>query len=268
MLQTVLLAMAFGTQLLCQSSAETNSVARRAVLAGSHTRCRRPHAVQVYERDTGSYGTRTFPAAASTAEWIGAGCPQLRGKRTLEIGSGTGLVALTLAATGMHVVACDFDRDALHLVERAAGDAGIAVECRHLDICGSEPLPGPFDLLVAVDLLYTDALATAVARRVVEALRAGALVLVADPSRSGRATFVACLAEEGLSAHFQAEWGSFADWVAAAADPDVEASPHRSDVGSESDWCAAAGKRLLLLHEQDSTVPGMCESHLALIYDE
>jgi predicted nicotinamide N-methyase len=268
MLQTVLLAMAFGTELLRQSGAETNSITQQAAKIRSRARCRYPHAVHVFEEDTGSFGTQTFPAAASMAEWIGAGCPQLRGKRALEIGSGTGLVALTLAAAGMQVVACDFDRDALHLVERAALDAGIPVECRHLDICGPEQLPGPFDVLVAVDLLYTDVLATEVARRVVEALQAGALVLVADPGRAGRATFAACLAEEGLTAQFQAEWGSFAEWVAATMVVEGEALLHRSVAGSESDWRAAADKRLLLLHEQDSMVPGMCESHLALMYDE
>jgi SAM-dependent methyltransferase len=116
----------------------------------------------------------------------GAVAARLRGRRVLELGCGTGLLSLVLARAGARVVASDYDAGALALIAQAtpppdtapprcdafagprpgtppprharpcpqaASAQGVPVECRHFDVCGAAALPGPVDVVLAVDML-------------------------------------------------------------------------------------------------------------------
>lgn len=116
----------------------------------------------------------------------------LRERRVVELGCGLGLVSLACARAGADVLATDVDDLAVTATRRAAAHAGLTVAAARFDVCSDEPLP-PADVVVAADLLYEPALATAVAWRAREALAAGACVVIGDPGRAGRATFTEAL---------------------------------------------------------------------------
>jgi predicted nicotinamide N-methyase len=68
---------------------------------------------------------------------------------------------------------------------------------------GSDALP-PADFVVAADVLYEAPLASAIARRVIEARARKSRVVVGDPGRIFRALFAKLVAERGIDAPFAA----------------------------------------------------------------
>lgn len=75
----------------------------------------------------------------------------VRGKRVLDLGCGSGIVAIAAAAAGASsVIACDTDPMALDAA-RANADLNHA----ELTLCDDlSNVPGPIDLIIAADVLY------------------------------------------------------------------------------------------------------------------
>lgn len=169
-----------------------------------------PHqSVQVYQAN-GDYGTRLWPSAKQLAQWFAANSDAdglAGGLRVLEVGCGNGMCAITLALAGCQVVATDNDPQALKLTEAAAKAAGVSDRVRTVifDICDArKPLPSDCDVLVAADVMYSEVLASALARRCEQAVTMGARALIADPGRPTRRHFHDALAASTaakLSAH-------------------------------------------------------------------
>lgn len=137
------------------------------------------------------HGAKLWPAAVAISQRLTM-LPHgtLHGKTVLELGCGNGLCSLAAAAAGAEsVIASDLSVDALGLTSEAAKAAKLTVETRVFDLDGKEPLPDA-DLVICADLLYDDRLAALVAVRVVEARQRGSWVLVADPRRGPRETFL------------------------------------------------------------------------------
>lgn len=170
------------------------------------------------------YGAVLWPAAYTVAAYVSrgdftAGERERRGAAPclLELGTGTGLVALAAAACGGYasVLATDYEAmplkllgAALTLNEAALGDA--PVRTSRFDICdAAAPLP-PGDVVCAADVLYEARTGRALAGRVAEALHRGSRVVVGcSPGRPGRPAFV-----EELRRLLGDEWGDdvgFAD---------------------------------------------------------
>eukprot|EP01047_Picozoa_sp_COSAG01_P026302 COSAG01_NODE_1690_length_9443_cov_19.011078_10_plen_352_part_00 len=91
--------------------------------------------VAVYEAasidESGLLGTQTWQSSKALAAFLrsdspGAAhaVPSLTNARCLELGAGTGLVSLVLAALGAHATATDYHPDILKLVKRSAADNG------------------------------------------------------------------------------------------------------------------------------------------------
>lgn len=123
------------------------------------------------------------------------------GQTVIDLGAGTGLVALTAAYVGARALALDHDPYALSLIERAAAEQGLDLETQPFDLMGADPLPDT-DIIVISDLLYEVDLASAAAHRTIEALDAGAHTLVADPGRIGRYTYEQTLKALGIEIAF------------------------------------------------------------------
>jgi predicted nicotinamide N-methyase len=117
---------------------------------------------------------------------------ELSGRRVIELGCGLGLPGIAAARAGASVTAVDQEPEAIELLERNAALNGVEVEARVGD--WNDPVAlaarGPFDLVLAADVLYEQgaaaALATALPGLAPEAW-------IADPSRPGRPPIAAAL---------------------------------------------------------------------------
>jgi SAM-dependent methyltransferase len=97
------------------------------------------------ERD----GDRSPPAA-----WIVSLDPVLpRRGRALDIAGGAGRHAIWLARRGLDVTLVDVSEEGLRLAAAAAGEAGVSIDLRRVDL-EAEPLPaGPWDLVLCFHYL-------------------------------------------------------------------------------------------------------------------
>lgn len=76
-------------------------------------------------------------------------------ERVLELAAGTGLVTLALAREARWVVATDYSRAMVSLLEKRVRAAGLSnVECRQADIYALDLEPGSFDVVVAANVLH------------------------------------------------------------------------------------------------------------------
>jgi predicted nicotinamide N-methyase len=116
----------------------------------------------------------------------------VRGKRVLDVASGSGLVAIAAAKAGAAAVtATDIDPDALAAIAGNAAANEVAVDVRHLDMesaAGAGTVGADTrgaDVVLAADVFYQRELAaTALAFLRAAAAGTGAGVLVADPGRA------------------------------------------------------------------------------------
>jgi predicted nicotinamide N-methyase len=114
----------------------------------------------------------------------------LRGRRVVELGCGLALPSIAAARRGASVLATDACPEAVALVERNARENGVSVETAVADWTAAEELVerGPFDLVVAADVLYERPAVAALLRLLP---RLGAQAWIADPGRPAGGAFVA-----------------------------------------------------------------------------
>jgi len=109
------------------------------------------------------------------------------GRTILDIGSGSGLVAIAAVIAGArHAVANDIDAFALAACRLNAAENDVAIELSGVDLlqAAATSPPPPCDVLVLADLFYEKPLAAAALDLATRAVRAGTTVLVGDPCRS------------------------------------------------------------------------------------
>ena len=98
----------------------------------------------------------------------------------LELGCGLGIPSLVAAARGARVLATDWSQDALDLLAANAARNGVELELARVRWDEPERLPGPWQLVLAADVLYEH-------RNVPQLLdllrRLDAPVLLAEPGR-------------------------------------------------------------------------------------
>jgi predicted nicotinamide N-methyase len=147
-----------------------------------------------------AYAAVLWPSAIAAA----ARLPDLVGPgiHVLDLGAGTGIVAITAARLGARATAVDHDAFARAVIAESARLADVDVAISDFDVRGEEPLARA-DVVVIADLLYEAELARAAARRTLEALDAGATVLVSDPARFARAEYARVLHDAGIHVVFE-----------------------------------------------------------------
>jgi predicted nicotinamide N-methyase len=105
------------------------------------------------------------------------------GRQVLDLGSGSGLVAIAAAKAGAaRVLAADIDAFALAAVRLNAEVNAVSLETTGGDLLAAPP--GAFDLVLVGDLFYERPLAERVLAFVDAACAGGAQVLAGDPRRS------------------------------------------------------------------------------------
>ena len=123
----------------------------------------------------------------------------LRGKRTLELGCGLGLPSIAAARSGGRVLATDWSPDAVLAAGANAERNGVLIETL---VCSwGEPQAiverGPWDLVLASDVLYERRNAGLLLRLLPQLVDARGLVLIADPQRAAAARFLERVEGEG-----------------------------------------------------------------------
>ena len=105
------------------------------------------------------------------------------GRRVLDLGSGSGLVAIAAAKAGAaRVLAADIDALALAAIGLNAAANAVTLETTADDLLAAPP--GAFDVVLIGDLFYERPLAERVLAFAEAARAGGALVLAGDPRRS------------------------------------------------------------------------------------
>ena len=134
------------------------------------------------------YWAERWPSGIALAGDVSA-LNDLRGGRMLEIGCGLGLPSLVAARLGADVVATDWSRDAIALLERNASRNRLRVTAVPADWRDPDAIVslGPFDLVVAADVLY-EARNAAPILTLLATL--GAPAAIADPGRRHAAAFL------------------------------------------------------------------------------
>lgn len=115
--------------------------------------------------------------------------PGARPPRALDLGSGTGEMALRLAAAGFSVTLVDGSARMLERAAHAAAARGLSVVCRMLDLDGADLEralgAGGYDLVLCHDVLEYVASPEAVLRAAREALADGGRVSLVVRNRTG-----------------------------------------------------------------------------------
>jgi predicted nicotinamide N-methyase len=136
------------------------------------------------------YWARLWPSGEALATAIAAG-PSLTGQRVLELGCGLGLPSVAAARAGATVFATDASSDAVVYaahnlaLNEQLGDAAVASWAKAGDALVER---GPWDLVIAADVLYLAANVEALLRLLP---RLAPEAWIADPGRRGARDFLA-----------------------------------------------------------------------------
>ena len=115
------------------------------------------------------------------------GVRELAGKRVLELGCGLGVPSLVAARRGASVLATDAEPDALVFAAHNLALNDLEGEVALVDWrdAGALTERGPWDLVLAADVLYLRHNVEALMRLMPALLAGGGEALIADPSRAG-----------------------------------------------------------------------------------
>jgi predicted nicotinamide N-methyase len=153
------------------------------------------------------YWARAWPSGLALAAAV-ASAPPAAGTRVLELGCGLALPSVAAARAGAAVLATDGAPDAVVFAAHVLALNEAEAEVARVDwATDGDALVarGPWDLVLAADVLYTRANVEAALRLVPRLLAPGGSFLLADPGRTGtrdylaaaRATFAMATRREG-----------------------------------------------------------------------
>lgn len=126
--------------------------------------------------------------------------PRLDGQRVLDLGCGLGPCGFAAARRGAEVTFFDWEPRAIEIVALSAGQQRTETAPIHCVVGDwrSPPLLGPFDLILAADLLYEARNAPAVAEFLPRHLKPGGEAWIADPGRLHASHFSELAQDAGL----------------------------------------------------------------------
>ena len=150
------------------------------------------------------YWARPWPSGVGLAGAL-YDDPPPAGTTVLELGCGLALPSVMAARAGAHVLATDGATDAVAFAAHVLalndvlGEVAVVDWSTHGDTLVER---GPFDLVLAADVLYTRANAEAAKALFPRLVAPGGRLVIADPNRAGAAALPA-----GLRAHHRARQG-------------------------------------------------------------
>ena len=136
------------------------------------------------ERETRlPYGIALWPASIALAHEIASRTDELRGRRVLELGAGTGLPGIVAASLGARVVQTDRQQAALHLCRLNAERNGVRSAEHRLVDWAAWTDEAHYDWILGSDILYASAMHPHLTRIIDANLATGGRVLFSDPFR-------------------------------------------------------------------------------------
>jgi predicted nicotinamide N-methyase len=134
------------------------------------------------EGDAAPYWAYPWAGGTALARYVFDNPQTVLGRNVLDLGSGSGLVAIAATKAGARdVLAAEIDRNALAALELNLAANAVFATIIDLDILGGEP--PPIDLVLVGDLFYERHLATRVTAFLDQCVAAGIEVLVGDLGR-------------------------------------------------------------------------------------
>jgi predicted nicotinamide N-methyase len=143
------------------------------------------------------YGSMLWPASIALAHDLVARAEELRGKRVLELGAGTGVPGIVAASLGAHVLQIDRSEVALHLCTmNAQRNRAERVEARASEWEGFHS-DTPFDFIVGADVLYVTTMHERLRLICESYLSPRGVALFSDPFRAQSLPMLEAMAERG-----------------------------------------------------------------------
>ncbi|MBX6367009.1 MAG: methyltransferase [Rhodospirillales bacterium] len=124
------------------------------------------------------YWAFAWPGGSALARYVLDHPELVAGRRVLDFGAGSGLVAIAAAKAGAHAMAAEIDAFAAAAIRLNAAANSVEVEIETSDVIGAECA---WDVILAGDMCYERPLAERLVRWL---RRVPALVLLGDPGRS------------------------------------------------------------------------------------
>jgi predicted nicotinamide N-methyase len=139
------------------------------------------------------YWARLWPSGLALAAAL-ADTPPAAGARVLELGCGLGLPSVVAARAGAHVLATDGAVDAVVFSAHAMALNEVLADVARVDWSAhgaALAARGPWDLVLAADVLYTAQNVEAALRLLPRLVGPAGEIRLADPGRAGARDFVA-----------------------------------------------------------------------------
>lgn len=145
------------------------------------------------------YGVALWPAAIALAHDLVSRADDLRGKRVLELGAGTGLPGIVAASLGARVVQTDRDELAMSACKRNCVRNRVEIAEHRLADWTSWADAGQYDWIIGSDILYGVELQPHLRRIFETNLAPGGRVLLSDPFRAVSLGLLEALEQDGWS---------------------------------------------------------------------
>jgi predicted nicotinamide N-methyase len=174
-------------------------VVRRVALPGGDAFLVQPADWEALRHEEGAagrpipYWARSWPSGERLARAV-AGDPPAAGARVLELGCGLSLPSIAAARAGATVLATDGSEDAVAFAAHGLALNEVQANVAHVDWAqhgDALAAQGPWDVVLAADLLYTRANVTTLLELVPRLLAPRGVLRLADPRRAGARDFLA-----------------------------------------------------------------------------